>query len=732
MPAHPPDPPSALEPAPLRPGVLGRLAAVSVRRRWSVLLLWVLAAVLVTGLARTSSGEFEADYTAKGADSTAAARLLAERFPGQEGVAVELVVQSDAGLTAVRAEVDAVLAGLAGRPGVLGVVAPWQPGGSVSADGRTGLGAVRLAAEIAEQVPVEQARELIAAVDAADRSGLELALGGQVPALAEQGEIGSEGIGLLAAAVVLVLTFGAVVAAGLPIAVAVVGLVVSSALIGLLTAVLAVPDWATSLAAMMGIGVGIDYVLLLLTRYREQLARGLDPTAAVVRTMDTAGRAVLVAGATVVLSLLGLAAMGLSYMTGAAVATMVAVAVVVLASLTLFPALLGLLGTRVDRLRVLPSRRPAGAASGGWQRWSLAVQRRPVSALLAGTAVLTLLTAPVLGLRFGFPDSGNEPLGTSARTAYDLTVDAFGPGAAGPLLVVSDSGPDALGELTDLARDLPSVASVGEPVVTPDGGTAFTTVVPAGSPQDPATESLVQELRDAAPAGVHVGGATAAAVDQTDDVVGRLPLLVGGVVGLSFLLLLAVFRSPAVAGKAAVLNLASIGAAYGVVALVLEGGWAGQLVGIDTATPLPAFVPVLMFAVLFGLSMDYEVFLMTGVREAWTRTGDARGAVVEGLSRTGRVITAAAAIMVAVFAAFVPSDLVFLKVIGIGLATAILVDATVVRMLLVPAVLQLLGDRAWSLPRWLDRRLPQLHVEGRPDVEVPAQRDEPVDELQPV
>ena len=730
MPASPSDPAAAPPSAP-RPGVLGRLAAVSVRRRWTVLLLWVVAAVLVTGLARTSSGEFEADYTAAGADSSTAARLLADRFPGQEGVSVELVVQAEDGLTAARPELEGVLAGLADRTGVLGVVAPWEPGGSVSADGRTGLGAVRLDAGIPEQVPVEQARALIAAVDDADRDGLELALGGQVPALAEQGEIGSEGIGLLAAAAVLLLTFGAVVAAGLPIAVAVVGLVVSSALIGLLTSVLAVPDWATSLAAMMGIGVGIDYVLLLLTRYREQLARGLDPTAAVVRTMDTAGRAVLVAGATVVLSLLGLAAMGLSYMTGAAVATMVAVGVVVLASLTLFPALLGLLGTRVDRLRVLPRRRRDAAPGRGWQRWSLAVQRRPVSALLAGTAVLTLLTLPVLGLRFGFPDSGNEPLGTSARTAYDLTVDAFGPGAAGPLLVVSDAGPDALGELTDLARGLPSVSSVGEPVVTADGATAFAAVVPTGSPQDPATEALVQALRDAAPAGVHVGGATAAAVDQTDDVVGRLPLLVGGVVGLSFLLLLAAFRSPAVAVKAAVLNLASIGAAYGVVALVLEGGWAGQLVGIDTATPLPAFVPVLMFAVLFGLSMDYEVFLMTGVREAWSRTGDARGAVVEGLSRTGRVITAAAAIMVAVFAAFIPSDLVFLKVIGIGLATAILVDATVVRMLLVPAVLQLLGDRAWSLPRRLDRWLPQLHVEGRPEVEVPAPRDEQVGELQP-
>jgi RND superfamily putative drug exporter len=449
----------------------------------------------------------------------------------------------------------------------------------------------------------------------------------------------------------------------------------------------------------------------------------LEPGAAVVRTMDTAGRAVLVAGGTVIISLLGLAAMGLSYMTGAAVATMIAVGVVVVASVTLLPALLGMLGRRVDSWRVLRPRKRSARRLGGWQRWALGVQRRPVAALLAGTAVLVALAAPVLGLRFGFPDTGNDPAGSSARVAYDLTVEAFGDGAAGPLLLVSDAGAQALTPVTDLARTLPGVAQVGEPQIAPDGVTALVTVVPATSPQDPATEDLVATLREAAPGGVHVGGQSAAALDQTDDVASRLPFLVAGVVGLSFLLLVLVFRSPAVAIKAAVLNLASIAAAYGVVALVLEGGWAGQLVGIDTATPLPAFIPVLMFAILFGLSMDYEVFLMASVREAWTRTGDARGAVVEGLTRTGRVITAAAAIMVAVFGAFVPSDQVFLKVIGIGLAAAILVDATVVRMLLVPAVMQLLGRRAWALPAWLERSLPQFHIEG-PAEQVAEERDE--------
>lgn len=713
-------------------GLLGRLAAFSVRRRRTVVVGWLLAVVALLGLASSFSGDFEADYSARGSDSAAAAALLSERFPAQGGVAVDVVVRADEGVEAARGDVEALLAELADRPGVLSVTAPWEPGGSVSADGRTGLGTLRLDAAVAEQVPVEDARELIALADDAERPGLTVALGGQVASIAGQGEIGSEGIGLMAAAVVLLLTFGTVVAAGLPIAVAVLGLVASSALIGLLSAVLGVPDWATSLAAMMGIGVGIDYVLLLVTRYREQLARGLDPAAAIVRTMDTAGRAVLVAGATVVISLLGLASMGLSYMTGAAVATMIAVTVVVLAALTLLPALLAMLGTRVDRLRLLRPRERRTDRPAGWHRWALGVQRRPVAALLAGAAALALLTAPLTGLRFGFPDTGNDPAGTSAREAYDLTVEAFGAGAPGPLLLVTAAGPGSLAPVTEAARELPGVAQVGEPVVAPDGRTAVVTVVPATSPQDPATEQLVSDLRAAGGDAVHVGGWTAMALDQTDDVAGRLPLLVAGVVGLSFLLLLTVFRSWAVAVKAAVLNLASIGAAYGVVALVLEGGWAGQLLGIDTASPLPAFVPVLMFAVLFGLSMDYEVFLMSGVREAWTRTGDARGAVVSGLAGTGRVITAAAAIMVVVFGAFVPSDQVFLKVIGIGLATAILVDATVVRMLLVPAVMQLLGRRAWSLPTWLDRALPQLHVEGPPEAEpAPVQPDERLPELQP-
>jgi RND superfamily putative drug exporter len=393
---------------------------------------------------------------------------------------------------------------------------------------------------------------------------------------------------------------------------------------------------------------------------------------------------------------------------------------------TLLPALLGFVGHRIDRLR-LPVPRAPGRPLGA--RWAVGVQRRPWTALGAGLVLLGLLALPFLGVRYGFPDAGNDQAGTTTRQAYDLLADGFGPGANGPLLLVSTDDGGALAAVRDRVAATPGVAAVIPPQPAPGGGAALMTVVPTTSPQSADTERLVATLRDTvAGTGIHVGGVTAAAVDTNEDMASRLPLLIGGVVGLSFLLLLTVFRSLVVAVKAAVLNLLSLAAAYGVVALVLQGGWAGRLIGIDTPTPLPAFVPVLMFAVLFGLSMDYEVFLLTRIRERWLKTGDSTTSVTEGLTRTARVVTAAAAIMIAVFAAFVPSPVIFLKVIGVGMAAAILVDATVVRMLLVPAVMQLLGRANWWLPAWLDRALPRIRIEGAEDHEEPA---EPERVLQP-
>jgi RND superfamily putative drug exporter len=738
---RPPDSAPAEPARPGRPGPLGRLGRLAYRRRGRTLLLWLVALIAVFGLSAGFAGDFKADYSAPGSDSRAAQDLLEQRFPALSGDTVDVVVRSEQGAVtgpAVRGDVEALLDRLAAVPHVASVEDPYTAPGGISADGRTLVAHLRLDVVNPVDMPVPDAERLLAAAEAADRPGLRVALGGQSIQQAEQGEIGSEGIGLAAAAVILLLTFGTVVAAGLPIMVAVAGLAVSSLLTGVVAALIDVPDWSTSLATMMGIGIGIDYVLLMVTRFREWRAAGLDPEAATTATLDTAGRSVIVAGGTVVVSMLGLFAMGLSFMRGAAVVTIVGVLVVMAAAVTLFPALLGYLGSRVDRLRVLPRRREAVVAVGGhvapsrgWVRWSRLVERHRYLAAVAGVAVLLVLAAPFLGVRFGFPDAGNDRADTSTRQAYDLLADGFGAGANGPLLLAAElPGGDrsALTALTARLRQTPGVAAVTPPQVNQAGDTAVLTVVPATGPQDAATEDLVRTLRDrtipAATRGTgteaHVGGVTATAIDSTENIAGRIPLLIGGVVTLSMLLLLVAFRSVVIAVKAAVMNLLSVAAAYGVVALVLQGGWAGRLVGIDTPTPLPAFIPVLMFAVLFGLSMDYEVFLISRMRESWVRTGDNARAILDGLAGTGRVITAAAAIMIAVFAAFVPSPEVFLKVIGVGMAAAILIDATVVRLLLVPAVMHVLGRANWWMPAWLGRRMPHLHVEGRPEVHLPA------------
>ena len=743
---------------PARPGPLGRLAGVAYRRRGRVILGWLAAFALVTGLSAAFAGPFTADYSVPGSDSRQAQDLLAQRFPVQAGDTVDVVVRSGAGVTGpvVRSDVTALLRKLGGMPHVAAAEDPYATPGDISRDGRTLVSHLKLDVANPVDMPVADSEKLLAAAQAAERPGLDVALGGQTIKAAEQGAIGSEGIGIAAAAIILLLTFGTVVAAGLPLLVAVAGLAVSGALTGLVAAVVDVPDWSTSLATMMGIGIGIDYTLLMITRFREWRQAGLDPEAATVATLDTAGRSVLVAGATVVVSMLGLFAMGLSFMRGAALVTIMAVLVVMAAAVTLFPALLGYAGRWVDRLRLPLGRRrrmPATAGgqvvpSAGWTRWSRFVGRHRLIASLAGAGVLLVLAAPFLGVRFGFPDAGNDPAGRSTRQAYDMLAEGFGPGANGPLAVVTDltggAGQGLVNRLADALRRTPGVAAVPPPQLSPAGDAALLTVVPATGPQDTATGNLVRTLReDVIPAvaggaagQVHVGGATAAAIDSTSSITGRIPLLIAGVVVLSMLLLLLAFRSVAIAVTAAAMNLLSVGASYGVVALVLQGGRAGQLIGIDTATPMPAFIPVLMFAVLFGLSMDYEVFLVSRMRESWLRTnGHGAQAVVDGLAGTGRVITAAAAIMVAVFAAFVPSPEVFLKVIGVGMAAAIAIDATVVRMLLVPAIMYLLGRANWWLPRPLDRRLPQLRVEGRPGAFVPVSRSGPYDadrrELEP-
>ncbi len=727
-------------------GPLGRLARLTFRNRGRTVLAWLAALGVAVVLATTLGGEFTADYSAPGSDSSEAQQLLEERFPTQAGDTVDVVVHADGGLQdgTAQAAVEGLLAELAQVPHVATVSDPYADPAGLSPDGTTLVAHLRLDVENPVDMPIADSERMLELAADASTDSLQVALGGQSIQQAEQGEIGSEALGLSAATIILLLMFGSVVAAGLPILVAVAGLAVSSTLTTVVISFIDAPDWSTSLATMMGIGIGIDYALLMVTRFREWRAAGLDSEAATVATLDTAGRSVMVAGTTVVISMLGLFAMGLSFMRGAAVVTILGVLVVMVASITLFPALLGYLGQHIDRLRLpLGRRRTVEVAAGGhvvpsrgWLAWSGLVDRHRLASGVLGLGILLALAVPFLDVRFGFPDAGNNREETSTRQAYDLLADGFGPGMNGPLVLVAElpagDGAAALDGITAAIAATPGVAAVSPATANPEGDTAIVTVVPTGGPQDPATEDLVTNLRDdvlpRATDGtgvvVHVGGVTATSIDSTDNIAKRLPLLIGGVVFLSMLLLVLSFRSIAIAVKAAVMNLLSVAAAYGVVALVLQGGWAGQLVGIDTPTPLPAFVPVLMFAVLFGLSMDYEVFLVSRMREVWLRTRNNEEAILGGLAGTGRVITAAAAIMVAVFAAFIPSPDVVLKVIGVGMAAAILIDATVVRLLLVPAVMYMLGRANWWMPEWLDRLLPELHVEGHPEVHLPPARVE--------
>ena len=698
--------------------MLATFAKTMYRRRRLVVAAWLVALVTVSAAAARWGGEDRVDYTIAGSDSAAAQALLQAEFPEQSGDAVLLLFSAPGGVD---------------EPGVAGRIQAAQFHAStiphvrdvrttaVSPDGTVLLTTVQLDAT-AEKVPVETVQELMDLAIEADADDLTVEAGGAAVQSAENMEAGSEQIGMIAALVILLVAFGSVLAAGLPVLVALLGIGVTLGFVELMKHAFMVPEWAPNLVMMICIGIGIDYALFILTRYRTALADGQDPEQAVVTAVTTAGRAVLFAGGTVVISLLGLTAMGMEYLYGTAAVTVLGVFVVLLASLTLLPAVLGFAGRNIDRLRVPFVRGDRGDA-GLWARWSRVVQHRPVVTGTLALGALLVLAAPFGDMRFGYPDAGTGPETLTSRRAYDLTAEAFGPGANSPLIVAVDvnGDPRAVDDLQGALTATDGVALVLPPDRSADGETAALVVIPTTGPQDEATEQLIRTLRDdvvpgavaGSEAEVHVGGATAAFLDESEFMGGRLPVFIGAVLLLSFVLLLVVFRSVLVAVKAAIMNLLSIGAAYGVMAVALSGGWFGELLGIHEPTPIPAWAPMMMFALLFGLSMDYEVFLLSRIREEYERTGDNATSVAHGMARTGRVISAAAAIMVTVFAAFMLGDAVLMKVIGLGMATAIFVDATIVRMVLVPSTMELLGDRNWWLPRWLDRMLPAIDVEGR-------------------
>ena len=668
------------------------------------MLAWVATLVAVLIVVPRFAGDFGVEFGTPGSESKAAADLLEEHFPQTSGESVNVVWEDPAGAREAQPRIDRLLSEAKGLEGISNPSPP-----RYSRDGTIGLVRVELT-DSAMDIDTATGKRLIQLADETSGNGLQVEVGGGLIQQAQEGAP-PEFVGLLGAAIVLLIAFGSVIAAGLPLVVAIFGLGISAALIGIVALIVDTPEFAPAVAGLIGIGVGVDYSLLILTRFRTALLDGKDVHGGLVEAVTTAGRSAIVAGGTVVISMLGLAFMGVSFLHGVALAASLAVLVVVIASVTLLPALLAFAGRRVDRLRIPGLGRSLKTGGGTLAtRWSRLIQRRAGTAAVAGAVVLLALTAPVLGLRYGFPDEGNDPSGSSTRSAYDLVSRGFGPGSTGPLLVVSDETSE-LDALAGRMRAEDGVSFVTPTRTSPDGQAAMFVVMPRSSPQDEATADLVGRLRDLAPRGVEVGGLTAAFVDQSDYVAGRIPVFIAGVVLLSFVLLLLAFRAPLIALKAGVMNLLSVGAAYGVVALAAEGGAFGGLLGVDTDTPVPPFIPVMMFAILFGLSMDYEVFLMSRIREEYLRVGETHEAVTSGLAKTARVITAAAAIMIVVFLAFVTSTEVFLKLMGVGMATAILVDATIVRMVLVPAVMQLLGQANWWIPGWLDRVLPRLDGE---------------------
>jgi RND superfamily putative drug exporter len=697
---------------------------------WALVLAVALAAWLGAG-SRYANG-FHLPHTG----SQQARDLLQSGFPAEAGDRDQIVLRARTGtLTdpALRRSIEAMLARVAQLPHVEAVTSPYasRPP-ALSRDGTIGFATVVLG-RTGGGVAKRTTTRLVATAESARSPALQVELGGGAIEQAQRTSVGSSMfVGLAAAAVVLLLSFGSLLAMGLPIVTALCGLGTGMGLVALVSRVLAMPDFSGELSLMIGLGVGVDYALFVVTRYREAYrANGGDVDAAVEVAVNTAGRAVIFAGVTVVISLLGMCALGISFLYGPAVASSLAVLLVLAASLTLLPALLGFAGHRIGRLGPLARRLAAPEGGGGaWDWWIGKIQRRPWLAAGAATGVLLVLASPTLALRLGNTDAGNDPRSQTTRRAYDLLATGFGKGFNGPLLLVArlpqPHDTAALDRLAAALRRTPDVVTVTPPRLSPAGDVATLSAYPASSPQSRQTEALVSHLRaDVVPpleratgAQVFVGGFTASQIDFAHVIASKLWVFVAIVVLLSALLLLVVFRSLLIPIQAAVMNLLSIGASLGVVVTVFQWGWLGGPLGV-AGGPIQAFLPVMVFAIVFGLSMDYEVFLVSRIHEAWVHDSSPSESIRLGLTRTGRVVTAAAAVMVVVFASFMLSGDRTIALFGLGLASAVFIDAVVIRCVLLPAVLELLGPATWRFPRRLDRLLPRLAIEPPEEMPVP-------------
>jgi putative drug exporter of the RND superfamily len=763
--------------------VFSRLGTWCHDRRKLVVGVWIAVLLLGNGVAGAVGDAFRDEFNLPDSESRTGNDILDDHFGGEgTGITGTIVFEAPQGVDdpQVEAEMEDLFAFVAGIDDVVRVESPYAEGGErfISTEGSRAGEIAYANVEFPDDIEFPRAEEIRNEIldRTSDVDDVRIELGGFI--FAEFEEPSSEALGVGFAIVILIVAFGSVLAMGLPIGVALFGIGIGSAIITLLSNILTIPDFATFLGIMIGLGVGIDYALLIVTRYREQLHAGHTVREAITIAHDTAGRSVLFAGTTVVISLLGMLLMGVTFVTGLALGAAAVVAVTVVASLTLLPALIGFAGQRIELTRwrgliaagfvalalvgfglslspllvgvplavivliasiwsaplkrEVVMRPPKPRSETVAYRWSRVIQHRPWPSALVGAAVLVVLAVPVLGLRLGFSDESNYADDTTTKQAYDLLVEGFGPGYNGPLLLAAEV-PAGVGEadlesVTQTIEGDPGVAQVSPPQLSEDGAAAIWNVVPTTTPQDHATTELVDRLRtDVLPpveselgTQVNVTGATAVNLDFSDYLTERYPYFFGAVLGLSFLLLMLVFRSLLVPLKAVIMNLLSIGAAYGIVVALFQWGWLSGITGVEPA-PIETWAPMMLFAIVFGLSMDYEVFLLSRVREEWHRTGDSRTSVADGLAATAKVITAAALIMVVVFGSFILENDRIVKLMGTGLAAAILLDATIVRMLLVPATMELLGDRNWWLPRWLDRILPNIDVEGHP---------EPVDEVE--
>src|SRR4051794_9015379 len=732
-----------------------RLARVCNRHRWRTFFAWLLALIAIQAVAATVGVKEISSFRLPGTESQRAYDLLAEHFPAAKGDTDQVVFRARNGSLRdpeLRLRVDAALKKVEAEKPIQDVVSPYSAGGQITKDGRIGVATIAYA-ESTNDLKPEPLEKVEDAAFSARSAALQVEHGGPGAEIVRfnNSQEPSEFIGILGAALVLIITFGSLVAAGLPLLATMLALGTALGVITLISHLVDTPDFATQLASLIGLGVGIDYALFVVTRYRAEVRGGLDRDTAIEKAIDTAGRTVMFAAITVIIALLGLLLLGLSFMQGVALGAASAVLATMFAALTIIPSLIGGWGRFIDgvfheydrrggfrfwgtkhrfhlpgksfrdRHAVRRERRQAEGA--GWARWSHGVQRRPWLAASVAIVILLALALPATQLRLGSSDAGVDPPGSTTRAAYHLIADGFGAGTNGSFLLVAQ-----LAEKHDKAAAAKIAAAVkadkdftfvAPAAISPDGAVATITAYPRTGPQEAATTDTLRRLRDdvvpaverETHARVEVGGFTASNEDFSRVVAGKLPLFVGVVVLFSAMLLLAVFRSVVIPIKAALMNLLSIGAALGFVTLIFQEGHGAGLLGIGTG-PIESFVPVLMFAIVFGLSMDYEVFLISRVHEEWEKTGDASRSVARGLQTTGRVITAAAAIMVLVFGSFALGSDRIIKLFGIGLASAVFFDAVIIRCLLVPAIMEILGRRAWWLPAWLDRRLPQLKIEA--------------------